>query len=184
MTPDAMTLKGVIRGKTIELDREPGLPDGEAVTVTLQNAKAASSEELPDNFPWAELWADRLVFDSSVLPGVRIVKGTKLEAEPLVAEIEQGGSDEALLQAHPELTPGDVEALRVYAKCRTGLGGRLGPGRRMRMSWTSISNGPASIGRSAVGRSMGELLAGHGYLFRLPERERSGHPASSGTAAG
>jgi hypothetical protein len=28
-------LRGVIRGKTIELDREPGLPDGQAVAVTV-----------------------------------------------------------------------------------------------------------------------------------------------------
>ena len=29
-------LKGVIRGRTIELDEEPGLPDGQSVTVTVQ----------------------------------------------------------------------------------------------------------------------------------------------------
>jgi hypothetical protein len=29
-------LRGVIRGKTIELDSEPGLPDGQAVAVTMQ----------------------------------------------------------------------------------------------------------------------------------------------------
>jgi hypothetical protein len=29
-------LKGVVRGKLIELDQEPGLPDGQHVTVTLQ----------------------------------------------------------------------------------------------------------------------------------------------------
>ena len=30
-----MTIKGTIRGKTIELDQAPGLPDGQAVSVTL-----------------------------------------------------------------------------------------------------------------------------------------------------
>jgi hypothetical protein len=30
------TLKGVIHGKTIELEQEPALPDGQSVVVTLQ----------------------------------------------------------------------------------------------------------------------------------------------------
>jgi len=29
-------LRGVIHGKTIELDQEPGLPDGQSVSVTVQ----------------------------------------------------------------------------------------------------------------------------------------------------
>jgi hypothetical protein len=28
-------LKGIVHGKTIELDQEPGLPDGQAVSVTV-----------------------------------------------------------------------------------------------------------------------------------------------------
>ncbi|HEV3204979.1 MAG TPA: hypothetical protein VGY77_11375 [Gemmataceae bacterium] len=30
------TLKGIIHGKTIELEQEPGLPDGQTVAVTVQ----------------------------------------------------------------------------------------------------------------------------------------------------
>jgi hypothetical protein len=30
-----VSLKGVVRGKTIELERAPGLPEGQAVTVTV-----------------------------------------------------------------------------------------------------------------------------------------------------
>jgi hypothetical protein len=37
------TFKGIIRGKTIELEAESGLPEGQAVTVTLHPA----SESLP-----------------------------------------------------------------------------------------------------------------------------------------
>jgi uncharacterized protein (DUF433 family) len=109
-------LKGVVHGRVIELDQDLGLPDGQTVTVTLQYATIVPPEPIPEDIPRAELWLDRLVFDSSVLPGVRIVKGTKLAAEALVAEIEQGVSDDSLLQAHPELTAADVEALRVYAR--------------------------------------------------------------------
>jgi hypothetical protein len=30
-----MVLKGIVHGKTIELEQSPGLPDGQAVTVTV-----------------------------------------------------------------------------------------------------------------------------------------------------
>ena len=39
MTPGI--LKGTIRGKTIELERAPGLPDGQEVSVTLSAAAPA-----------------------------------------------------------------------------------------------------------------------------------------------
>jgi hypothetical protein len=35
-----LTVKGVVRGKTIELEREPELPDGQEVTVTVEPAVA------------------------------------------------------------------------------------------------------------------------------------------------
>jgi hypothetical protein len=35
MTQSATPLKGVVRGRTIELERAPGLPDGQEVTVTV-----------------------------------------------------------------------------------------------------------------------------------------------------
>jgi uncharacterized protein (DUF433 family) len=109
-------LKGIVHGRLIELEQDLGLPDGQAVTVALRYAMIVQPEPIPEDIPKAELWLDRLVFDSSILPGVRIVKGTKLAAESLVAEIERGASDDTLLRAHPELTAADVEALRVYAR--------------------------------------------------------------------
>jgi hypothetical protein len=37
MAPTQTTVfKGVVRGKTIELDQSPGLPDGQEVTVNIQ----------------------------------------------------------------------------------------------------------------------------------------------------
>jgi hypothetical protein len=35
---NAVTVNGVVHGKTIELDRDPGLPEGQSVTVTMQPA--------------------------------------------------------------------------------------------------------------------------------------------------
>lgn len=34
----AVTVKGVVHGKLIELEHEPGLPDGQQVTVTVEPA--------------------------------------------------------------------------------------------------------------------------------------------------
>jgi hypothetical protein len=36
MASTQAVLRGVIHGKTIELDQEPGLPDGQSVCVTVQ----------------------------------------------------------------------------------------------------------------------------------------------------
>jgi hypothetical protein len=36
MSSSSVILKGIVRGKTIELEREPGLPEGQAVTVVVQ----------------------------------------------------------------------------------------------------------------------------------------------------
>ncbi len=45
MTRDSAVLKGVVHGKTIELDDEPGLVDGQPVKVTLQ--PIGTSQRLP-----------------------------------------------------------------------------------------------------------------------------------------
>ena len=121
MLQQTMRLKGVVRGKTIELEEEAGLPDGQTVTVRLEPIKPIPPERSPDEIPKLELWVDRLVFDSSVLATERIVKGTKLAAEALVAELEQGRSDEDLLRDHAELAQEDVIALREYARVPVGL---------------------------------------------------------------
>ena len=48
------SLKGIVHGKVIELDQEPGLPDGQEVSVTLQHLSpgpgpvpSAAIHELP-----------------------------------------------------------------------------------------------------------------------------------------
>ncbi len=150
MVSQPTAFRGTVHGKTITLDRELGIPDGQEVTVIVQPAGSAEfaserrspeealrrpsgeqaegserqpppSREGPDDIPRAELWADRLVLDPAVLPGERIVKGTKLAAETLVAEIEQGQSDKQMLSAHPELSIEDVRALRAYARVPIGF---------------------------------------------------------------
>lgn len=77
----------------------------------IRNIPIDSGEQAP-----VELWVDRLVFSADVTPGHRVVKGTTLGAETLVAEMATGLSDEDLLRVHPELTVEDVTALRHYAR--------------------------------------------------------------------
>jgi hypothetical protein len=51
------TVRGVVHGKTIELSEEPGLPEGQAVAVTLEPlaVKEAPGEGLRRAFgAWAE----------------------------------------------------------------------------------------------------------------------------------
>lgn len=41
MTNATVIVKGVVHGRTIQLEREPGLPDGQEVTVTVQPSAQA-----------------------------------------------------------------------------------------------------------------------------------------------
>lgn len=115
-----VVFKCVIHGKTIELDREPGLPDGQAVTVAIQQVIGPPLEQ-PGPAPPVESWCNRIIFDKAVSPTEKVVRGTRLLAEALVVEMQQGRSDAELFKAHPELTTEDLAALRVYACWPVGL---------------------------------------------------------------
>jgi uncharacterized protein (DUF433 family) len=114
------TLRGIIRGKTIELEQEPGLPDGLAVAVAIQplgEKEPALAPAPPAPAPW---WLDRLDVDPG-RAGRFVVKGTFLEAETLAAALEGGRDEEEVLRDYPELTPEDLAAVREYAKVPPGL---------------------------------------------------------------
>lgn len=118
----SIVFKGVVHGKTIELDQERGLPDGQAVSVAIQRLVPTHSGQQPgEPIPPVKTWCERILFDSTVSPTEKIVKGTGLAAEPLVVELEQGKSDEHMLKAHPELTAEDMAALRNYARAPAGI---------------------------------------------------------------
>ena len=74
------TIQGVIRGKTIELEREPGLPEGLRVAV----------EVSPSNEPPA--WLERFVVDPTVRPGKFVIKGTRLLVDDLVQMVEEAAA--------------------------------------------------------------------------------------------
>jgi uncharacterized protein (DUF433 family) len=107
-------LQGVVRGKTIELEKEPGLPDGQPVSVEIR-AVAAKTETANAHapLPW---WLGHLNVDPTVRPGKFVVKGTRLPADALLDEMKAGQDEQQLLNAHPELSAQDVAAVREYGK--------------------------------------------------------------------
>ena len=113
-------LTGVIRGKTIELEQEPELPDGQRVSVQVE----------PDEPP---KWLERFTVDPSIALGKLLVKGTRLRVER--SRGVGGGRARATRSAPaaPELTAEDVDAVRRYAKVPEGpakVVRRVGGGRR------------------------------------------------------
>jgi len=47
MSIETSAFEGIVHGKTIELNQEPGLPDGQAVTVTLTPLQQATTSLPP-----------------------------------------------------------------------------------------------------------------------------------------
>jgi hypothetical protein len=50
MANNKSVLKGIVRGRTIELETEPGLPDGLAVSVTVEVVDEAKSQAMFEAF--------------------------------------------------------------------------------------------------------------------------------------
>jgi uncharacterized protein (DUF433 family) len=110
------TFRTTVQGRCIQLPWDLGLAEGHVIEVTIKTRPEVEGSPVPSTLvPPVESWCDRLVFDAAVHPVERIVKGTRLEAEALVAELEANRSDEELVRDHPELTREDVTALRNYA---------------------------------------------------------------------
>jgi uncharacterized protein (DUF433 family) len=102
--PSAAPFRGVIRGRIIELEEAPPLPEGQEVTVQVR-----AVDEPPK-------WLERFTVDPTIAPGKLLVKGTRLLAEDLAEEIDAGRSDQELLRAHSELNNEDLNALPHYVQ--------------------------------------------------------------------
>jgi uncharacterized protein (DUF433 family) len=102
-------LRGVIHGKSIELEQEAGLPEGQRVAVAVRPL-----DEPPD-------WLNRFAVDPTVNPGKFVIKGTRLLVDDLVRQVEEGRDDEELVHANPELSTTDLDAVRHYARVPEGL---------------------------------------------------------------
>jgi uncharacterized protein (DUF433 family) len=114
MATAATTFFGIVHGKTIELDREPGIPAGQRVTIQIQTIDEAPA------------WLTRFTANASVAPGKLLIQGTELLVENLIEMIEAGRSDEELRKKHPELTPADLHVLHEYASVPADLRGAFG----------------------------------------------------------
>lgn len=104
-----IALQGIVHGRTIELEQEPGLAEGQRVAVDVR---------LVDEPP---AWLERFVVDPAVHPGKLVIKGTRLLVDDLVRLVEEKRNEQELRQLHPELTPPDLEAVRQYAHVPIGL---------------------------------------------------------------
>jgi hypothetical protein len=87
MVNNSAMLRGIIRGKTIELELEPGLEDGQEVSVEIRPiAREAAQPEQLATPPWLE----QLDVDPAVRRGKFVVKGTSLLVDTLVEQLEAG----------------------------------------------------------------------------------------------
>jgi uncharacterized protein (DUF433 family) len=102
-------LQGVVRGKTIELEEAPGLPDGQRVAVEVR----------PLDEPPA--WLERFAVNPEISPGKFVIKGTVVLVDDVVQQVEDGRGDEELLRIHPELSVADLEAVHQYARVPKAL---------------------------------------------------------------
>jgi uncharacterized protein (DUF433 family) len=112
MANNSAMLRGIIHGKTIELESEPGLADGQEVSVEIRPVTREAARPEQPAPPW---WLEQLDVDPTVRRGKFVVKGTSLLVDTLVEQLEAGRSEEELVQAHPELTTTAVAAVREYA---------------------------------------------------------------------
>ncbi len=113
------TFQGVVRGRTIELNQEPGLPDGQAVRVAIE--AVAETTAASSGAAATPGWLERLEVNPAIAPGRLTVKGTRLPVEALLALLAEGRTEEELLRADPDLTPEGIAAVREYAKVPPGL---------------------------------------------------------------
>ena len=102
-------LRGVIHGRTIELEQTPELADGQRVSVHVQ---------LEDQPP---KWLARFTVDPTIAVGKLLIRGTRLLVEDVARLVDEGRSDEELCRVHPELATEDLAAVRQYVKTPIGL---------------------------------------------------------------
>lgn len=60
-------------------------------------------------------WRERIVFDSEVLSGKPVVRGTRLAVEFVVDLMGQGWTEAQILANYPNLEIADIRACLLYA---------------------------------------------------------------------
>ena len=57
----------------------------------------------------------RIETDPEVMFGKPVIRGTRVTVEQILRELGEGASTEAVVAAHPRLTPEDVRAAQLFA---------------------------------------------------------------------
>jgi len=60
-------------------------------------------------------WQDRIGFDSGILGGKPVVKGTRLAVEKIVELMATGWSEQQIIENYPGLAHDDISACLFYA---------------------------------------------------------------------
>jgi uncharacterized protein (DUF433 family) len=61
-------------------------------------------------------WKDRIAYDSAVLSGKPLIKGTRLAVEFIIDLLAQGWTQADILESYPGLSHEDIRACLVYAR--------------------------------------------------------------------
>lgn len=58
---------------------------------------------------------ERITVDPRIMVGKPVIKGTRIPVEQLIRELAGGMTFEEIIEAHPRLTPDDIQAAIEYA---------------------------------------------------------------------
>jgi hypothetical protein len=105
MADKPMILKGVIHGKTIVLDRDPGLGDGREIAVQLAAPTQAPSDPISETDPPApwKRWPEELEAIERIQPGegLRQAAGAWAEYSEEVDEFLEGSRHRRSISREP-----------------------------------------------------------------------------------
>jgi uncharacterized protein (DUF433 family) len=58
---------------------------------------------------------DRIEINPKIMMGKPVIRGTRLTVELILRKLSEGAGEEALMEAYPRLTRGDIQAAIRYA---------------------------------------------------------------------
>ena len=61
-------------------------------------------------------WKERITYDTAILAGKPVIKGTRIAVEFVIDLLAQGWSDSDILKNYPGLTNEDIRACLAYAR--------------------------------------------------------------------
>ncbi len=57
----------------------------------------------------------RIEVDPEIMLGKPVIRGTRLTVQKIIEELNGGMSEAEIIEAHPRLTPQDIDAARAFA---------------------------------------------------------------------